>query len=184
MAPFGRRTGAAAALVAVAVAAAIVVLVLRGGSATAHAGAARVGAQAPVFAALSRARGHAVLLTFLDTQARARAGNDPSRAQIPFLKSMAVQNRAAGLRTIIVDTGRASGDALVNFRYDWALPRSIAVVEDGHGAIARAYRVETVPTTVVIDRRGVVRRRWDGFALAAELDFAVRPLVGRREPGS
>jgi hypothetical protein len=41
-----------------------------------------------------------------------------------------------------------------------------------------------VPTTFLIDRHGVVRRRWDGFALAAQLDFAVRPLVGRPQPGS
>jgi len=170
--------------VAAACAAAVAVLVLRGGPATAHTDGARVGAPAPAFAALARDRGHAVLLTFLDTQAQARAGNDPSRAQIPFIKSMATQNRGAGLRTMIVDTGGASPAALVNFTYDWAVPRSVAVVGDTHGAIARAYRVDAVPTTVVIDRRGVVRRRWNGFAAAAELDFAIRPLVGRREPGS
>lgn len=179
-----RRTRAAAVVLAAAVAAAVAVLVLRGGPAKAHAGAARVGAAAPVFAALSGDRGHAVLLTFLDTQAQATVGNDPSRAQIPFLKSMDVQNRGAGLRTIIVDTGGASSSELVNFTYDWAVPRSIAVVGDRRGSVARAYGVGTVPTTFLVDRRGTVRRRWNGFAAAAELDFAIRPLVGRREPGS
>ena len=180
-----RRTRVAAASAVVAAGgAAAVGIVLHGGAAAARAGPAVAGAPAPAFAALDGDRGHAVLLTFLDTQARARAGNDPSRAQIPFIKSMATQNRGAGLRTLIVDTARASADALVNFTYDWAVPRSVAVVRDAHGTIARAYRVATVPTTVLIDRRGVIRRRWDGFAPAAELDFAVRPLVGRREPGS
>jgi hypothetical protein len=179
-----RRTRVVASAVVAAGAAAAAGIVLRGGPATAQAGAARVGAPAPVFAALSGDRGHAVLVTFLDTQAQASVDNDPSRAQIPFIKSMATQNRGAGLRALIVDTGRASPDALVNFTYDWAVPRSVAVVADAHGAIARAYRVDTVPTTVLIDRRGVIRRRWDGFAPAAELDFAIRPVVGRREPGS
>jgi hypothetical protein len=36
-----------------------------------------------------------------------------------------------------------------------------------------------VPTTFLIDVRGGVRRRRDGFVRAADLDFAVRPLVGR-----
>jgi hypothetical protein len=177
------RVAAAAAVVALGGAAGAGIA-LRGRPAAAHSGAAVVGAPAPSFAALSGDRGHAVLLSFLDTQAPARVGNDPSRAQIPFIKSMDAQNRGAGLRTLIVDTGGAGPDALVNFTYDWAVPRSVAVVRDAHGTIARAYCVATVPTTVLIDRRGVIRRRWDGFAPAAELDFAVRPLVGRREPGS
>lgn len=179
-----RRARIAAVLVAAVAAAAAAILVLRGGSANAHAAAGLVGARAPAFAALAGDRGHAVLVSFLDTQAQARVGNDPSRAQIPFLKSMATQNAAAGLRTIIVDTGGASRDALVNFAYDWAVPRSIAVVGDPRGSVARAYGVKSVPTTFLVDRRGTVRRRWVGFAAAAQLDFAVRPLVGRREPGS
>lgn len=184
VAPTRRRTRAAAIVAAAAAAAVAAVLLLRGGPAKAHAGAGVVGAPAPAFAVLSGDRGHAVLLSFLNTQAQARVGNDPSRSQIPFLKSMDVQNRAAGLRTIIVDTGGASAGGLVNFTYDWAVPRSIAVVGDPRRSVARAYGVKTVPTTFLVDRRGIVRRRWNGYAPAAELDFAVRPLVGRREPGS
>jgi hypothetical protein len=183
MAVLGRHTRVAAAAAVVA-AAAVAGLLVHGEAGSRRAGGAIVGRAAPRFAALAGLRGHAVLLTFLDTQAQARAGNDPSRAQISFLKSMETQNQAAGLRTVIVDTGDATRDDLVNFTYDWALPRSIAVAGDPHGSLAWAYGVAKVPTTLLIDRRGVVRRRWDGFAPAAELDFAVRPLVGRREPGS
>jgi peroxiredoxin len=67
----------------------------------------------------------------------------------------------------------------VNFTYDWVLARSIAVAPDPDGALARRYGVTAVPTTFLVDRRGVVRRRWDGFAAAAQLDFAIRPLLGR-----
>jgi hypothetical protein len=151
-------------------------------------GTAMPGHPAPVFTApvarggtfaLARQRSHPVLLAFLDTQAQATTANDPSRAQIPFLKSMNTQNHPYGLRTVVVDTARADRGALVNFAYDWALDPSIVVVDDAHGSIGRAYGVSVVPTTFLIDGHGRVRRRWDGFARAADLDFAARPLVGR-----
>ena len=134
---------------------------------------------------LARQRGHPVLLSFLNTQAEATVSNDPSRAEIVFIKSMNTQNRRSGLRTVIVDAADAAGtsppsrDALVNFTFDWALGPSIAVVGDEDGSLERAYGVTKAPTTFLIDKRGIIRRRWDGFALAAQLDFAIRPLVGR-----
>ena len=134
---------------------------------------------------LANQRGHPVLLSFLNTQAEATAGDDPSRAEIVFIKSMNTQNRRSGLRTVIVDAADAAGtsppsrDALVNFTFDWALGPSIAVVGDEDGSLERAYGVTKAPTTFLIDKRGIIRRRWDGFALAAQLDFAIRPLVGR-----
>lgn len=135
-------------------------------------------------------RGHAVLLSFLNTQAEPSVAGDPSRSQIAFLKSMSTQNRPHGLRTVIVDAAVAAGvpspghDALINFTFDWALGPSIAVVGDADGSIERAYGVTKVPTTLVIDRHGIVRHRWNGFALPAQLDFAIRPLVGRASAGS
>jgi peroxiredoxin len=169
----------------------------RGGSA----GTAAAGRSAPDFSAplageqggtfsLRGERGHAVLLSFLNTQAEASAAGDPSRSQIVVLESMNAQNHPHGLRTVIVDAASVAGvpapgrDALINFTFDWALDPSIAVVGDAGGSIERAYGVTKVPTTLVIDRRGVVRRRWNRYALAAQLDFAIRPLVGRPLVGS
>jgi hypothetical protein len=134
---------------------------------------------------LGSQRGHPVLLSFLNTQAEATAANDPSRAEVVFIKSMNTQNGRYGLRTVIVDAAWAAGasppsrDALVNFTFDWALGPSIAVVGDENGSLERAYGVTKTPTTFLIDKRGIIRRRWNGFALAAQLDFAIRPLVGR-----
>jgi hypothetical protein len=140
---------------------------------------------------LGSQRGHPVLLSFLNTQAEGTAANDPSRAEVVFIKSMNTQNRRYGLRTVIVDAADPAGtsppgrDALVNFTFDWALGPSIAVVGDGDGSLERAYGITNTPTTFLIDNRGIIRRRWDGFALAAQSDFAIRPLVGRSivEPG-
>lgn len=174
--------GAAALLVATGV---VLGFALRGGSGhPVTSGRVVPGTRAPEFSALDADRGHAVLVSFLDTQAQATAANDPSRAQIPFLKSMNTQNRSYGLRTVIVDTARADRNTLVNFTYDWALGRTIAVVGDPGGTLARRYGVTAPPTTFLVDRRGVVRRRWNGFATAVQLDFAVRPLVGRPLAGS
>jgi peroxiredoxin len=135
-------------------------------------------------------RGHAVLLSFLNTQAQASGAGDPSRSQIVFLKSMNRQSHSHGLRTVIVDSAGVAGlpapssDSLINFTFDWALDPSIAVVGDANGSIERAYGVTKLPTTLVIDKQGIVRHRWNGFALAAQLDFALRPLVGRALVGS
>ena len=120
-----------------------------------------------------------MLVTFLDTQEQASASGSPSRSQLVFIKSMDTQSRRAGLRTVIVDTARASADDLVNFRYDWSLSPTIRVLGDPHGALARAYHVVRVPTTVLLDGRGGVVHRWSGFASAAQLDFAVRRATGR-----
>jgi peroxiredoxin len=139
---------------------------------------------------LGSQRGHPVLLSFLNTQAEASAANDPSRAEIVFVKSMNTQNHRYGLRTVIVDAADAAGasppsrDALVNFTFDWGLDSSIAVIGDKNGSLERAYGVTKTPTTFLIDKRGIIRRRWNGFALAAQLDFAIRPLVGRSIFGS
>jgi hypothetical protein len=150
----------------------------------------RIARQAGGTFALSGERGHVVLLCFLNTRAEPSAAGEPSRAQIVFLRSMNTQNHPHGLRTVIVDSAAVAGlrapgnDALINFTFDWALDPSIAVIGDANGAIERAYRITRLPTTLVIDKHGIVRHRWNGFALPAELDFAIRPLVGRALVGS
>jgi peroxiredoxin len=138
---------------------------------------ALLGAVAPEFTrpavrggtvSLARLRGDDVLLSFLNTSAR--AGRDPSRAQVVFLRSMAVQHRR--LRVVIVDTSRASRAALLNYTYDWALPRAISVLRDD-GSLARRYRVRKVPTTFLIGRMGRIAQRWNGFVLPVRLALAI-----------
>jgi peroxiredoxin len=199
--PSARRSAVAGAVLAVALAGIALTIGLRNSDRGPVAPPLRAQHPAPVFTrplaglkagtfSLVSQRGHPVLLSFLNTQAT--AGNDPSRAEIVFIKSMNTQNHPYGLRTVIVDAADAAGasppgrDALANFTFDWALGPSIAVVGDEDGSLERAYGIRTSPTTFLIDKRGIIRRRWDGFALAAQLDFAIRPLVGRSivGPGS
>jgi hypothetical protein len=135
-------------------------------------------------------RGQVVLVSFLDTQAGATKAGDPSRAQVVFLKSMEQQHQTDGLRAVIVDAAgvvgkpEPSSQMLVNYGFDQALPSSIVVMGDQGGTVARAYAVTAVPTTLLIDQHGIVRQRWDRFASAAELDFAITPLLGPSAPSS
>ena len=132
--------------------------------------------------------GHVVLLSFLNSLAQATPEGDPSRAQIVFLRSMQRQHARFGLRVVVVDAaalagaGTPSRNDLVNYTYDWNLDPAIAVLPDD-GTAARRFAVEHAPTTFLIGRDGVVRRRWDGFALAAQLDLAIRRLEGRGPTG-
>lgn len=183
-----RRVVVLVAGTAVAAAVVVVVLVLRSDN-----GAQRrvgVGMRAPAFAetavrggtvSLARLRGHVVLVSFLDIRADTSA-NEPSRAQIVFLRSMHTQHMRFGLRVVVVDTAKQTHDELVNDTYDWSLDPAIAVLGDS-GTLARRFGVQRTPTTFVIGRDGVVRSRWDGFAAAAQLDFALRKLEGRGPAG-
>jgi hypothetical protein len=131
---------------------------------------------------LERLKGRIVLVSFLNT--RAEAGNDPSRAQTVFLRSMETQHARFGLRVIIVDAaelagaGRPSRNELINYTYDWNLDPAIAVI-GADGSRARRFSVRKPPVTFLIARDGSVQERWDGFAGAAQLDFAIRRLEGR-----
>jgi hypothetical protein len=131
---------------------------------------------------LERLKGRIVLVSFLNT--RADTGNDPSRAQTVFLRSMQTQHARFGLRVIIVDAaelagaGKPSRNELINYTYDSNLDPAIAVLADD-GSRARRFSVRRPPVTFLIGREGSVQQRWDGFAGAAELDFALRRLEGR-----
>jgi AhpC/TSA family len=130
---------------------------------------------------LARLRGHVVLLSFVDLRADTNA-NEPSRAQIVFLRSMQTQHATFGLRVVLVDAAKQSRNELVNDTYDWDLDPAIAVLADD-GTLNHRFGVNRLPTTFLVGRRGVVRRRWDGFVPAVQLDFAVRALEGRGPTG-
>jgi hypothetical protein len=95
---------------------------------------------------------------------------------------MQTQHRRFGLRAILVDTAKQSRNELLNDTYDWNLDPEIAVLPDD-GTRAHRFGVREAPTTFLIGRRDVVRKRWNGFASAAQLDFAVRSVEGRSPAG-
>jgi peroxiredoxin len=135
---------------------------------------------------LTNLKGQVVLMSFVNarpTDASLSKG-DTSRSQIVFLKSIEEQYGLNGVLVLIVDATTLSGgqplssEELVNLFYDWNLD-PIPVLMDTHScATAQDYSVFKLPTTILIAPDGRVSHRWDGFASANELAFALQSLVG------
>ena len=124
---------------------------------TCAATAAAVGDLAPDFALpaaaggnvrLSEHRGEVVLLTFWSSRC-AVCG-----AQLAALDELQSTYRSAGLVTLAIsvddDLARAT-------RFAKSHPARFPLLLDRRKDVSRAYRIERLPTTVLIDRRGRVR---------------------------
>ena len=132
---------------------------------------------------LADLEGHAALLAFLNTQADPMTSTrDGSRSQLVFLRSIAQQYGSQGVLVLIVDAShlQAGGgpnlEDLGNFVYNWQLD-TIPVLVDPDGATTQAYEVSQTPTTFLIAADGLIAQRWDGFAAAPLLAFALQPGV-------
>ena len=123
----------------------------------APAAAAAIGELAPDFALpataggnvrLSEHRGEVVLLTFWSSRCAVCA------TQLAALSDLQTTYRSAGLVTLAVsvddDLGRAT-------QFAHAHPVRFPLLLDRRKGVSRAYSIERLPTTVLIDRRGRVR---------------------------
>jgi thiol-disulfide isomerase/thioredoxin len=105
---------------------------------------------------------------------------DPCRAQLPFLDRLAAEHGADGLSVYAIsfDEDRASLE-----RFLEETPVSFAVLWDkGGAALSGRLEVTRLPTTLLVDRRGVVRDVHLGFDRGeeAKLEAAVRRLLAER----
>ncbi len=84
----------------------------------------------------------------------------PCRKALPFLDTLYAEHAAQGLTVIAVnvDEERADADAFLA-RRSLALP----LVFDGRGECPQAFDVQAMPSTYLVDRRGVVRGVRHGF---------------------
>ena len=121
------------------------------------AGAATVGDLAPDFALpataggnvrLSEHRGEVVLLTFWSSRCSVCV------AQLAALGDLQTTYRSAGLVTLAVSVDDDLPRAL---RFARAHPARFPLLLDRRKDVSRGYRIERLPTTVLIDRRGRVR---------------------------
>jgi thiol-disulfide isomerase/thioredoxin len=119
-------------------------------------------------------RGRVVLLDFWATWCA------PCRIVIPKLGALQGRYGAQGLSVLGVSTEDAQDVALYAQRA--AMPYAVAV--DKHAETTRAYGVISLPTVVVIDRRGVVRDVTIGYDSSEDsrLEGLVRTLLAEPVP--
>jgi peroxiredoxin len=132
---------------------ALLAAVLAGNAAS----AATVGDLAPDFALpataggnvrLSEHRGEVVLLTFWSSRCSVCV------AQLAALGDLQTTYRSAGLVTLAVSVDDDLARAL---RFARSHPARFPLLLDKRKEVSRGYRIERLPTTVLIDRRGRVR---------------------------
>ena len=123
----------------------------------APAAAAAIGELAPDFALpataggnvrLSEHRGEVVLLTFWSSRCAVCA------TQLAALSDLQTTYRSAGLVTLAVSVDDDLGRATL---FAHAHPVRFPLLLDRRKGVSRAYSIERLPTTVLIDRRGRVR---------------------------
>lgn len=133
---------------------------------------------------LANLQGQVVVMSFINTQPLDTSLSTPdmSRSQIVFLKSIAQQYAAKGVRVLLVDaTALVQGkqldqSELLTFVHNWDMETIPMLIDDV--SVVQAYGVSQVPTTFVIAPDGRVLQRWDGVATTAHLALAVQSLVG------
>jgi thiol-disulfide isomerase/thioredoxin len=145
-------------------------------------GAAGVGREAPDFALpvvanavstekeetfrLSGLRGRAVLIDFWATWC------EPCRIEAPIVDRVARRWRDRGVAVVGVDTDTpGEGDPR-----SFALSRGLSypIVQDSAGVASRAYRVDELPTLVVVSRTGKIVAVRTGITEDAELERLVQ----------
>jgi thiol-disulfide isomerase/thioredoxin len=99
----------------------------------------------------------------------------PCRQEQPGLNALAAKYAAQGIRFIgvdLLDHDRALARAFVN-----EFKVSYPSLYDDAGTLAAAYQVDSPPSFVFIDQRGVVVNRYPGEASQAKLENLVQTLA-------
>lgn len=128
------------------------------------------GASAHDRISLDALRGNVVILDFWASWCQ------PCRTSIPIVGRVATAHRAAGLVTLSINVESDLPAARVVAAHR-ALEIPVPTLHDPNWEIQSAYGVASLPTLVLIDRTGVVRRVHVGVPDEQWLDEAVRELL-------
>lgn len=136
-----------------------------------HAGGDIVGKPAPDFTLksfkggnvrLAELRGEVVMLNFWATWC------GPCRQEMPLLEKLSQQYKDLGFTLLGINVEEdASG--MEKFLKD--VPVGFTILRDGDNKVARLYGVDGMPSTVVIDRNGVVRYLHRGYKPGEEQQY-------------
>ena len=114
------------------------------------------------------------LVTFLATQPDTAAGQ--SRSQAVEIVSLLTQYESKGLTAEIVDESGGDARSLTNTYYDWQLG-GVHLVADPDRTLAKRYGVTSTPTTLLLDRSGIVVARWNTYTPTAQTAAEVSTAV-------
>ena len=144
-----------------------------------------VGKRAPDFAvtaaangkgkvALSKMRGKVVLVDFWGTFC------EPCKKSFPKLQDLNTKYAASGLRIVGISEDDADEkEAIPGFASTYGAKFAVGWDEDK--SIARSYKPQTMPTSFLIDKNGVVRYAHVGYHDGEELvvEKEIKELLGR-----
>ncbi len=95
----------------------------------------------------------------------------PCREEMPELQKFAAANPAVAFYAVNIQEPAAKVQAFLN-QQGYTMP----VLLDAGGNVAQTYRVTAIPTTVVVDKDGVIKFRRTGPVTDAELAGLIRDL--------
>jgi cytochrome c biogenesis protein CcmG/thiol:disulfide interchange protein DsbE len=122
---------------------------------------------------LKKLRGHVVLVDFWGTFC------EPCKKSFPKLQALSSRYFDRGFRAVGISEDEPDDrDKIPGFAESYGV--KFALAWDGDRSIARAYGPETMPSTFVIDKQGLVRYVHVGFheGEEVELDREVHELLG------
>lgn len=117
---------------------------------------------------LSDLRGQPVLINFWASWC------GPCRVEMPELIEAYRAHRAEGLEIIAVNVQEESAVAQA-FAAEVGMPFQIVI--DPAGDISRRYQVRNLPSSIFIDREGVIRARWMGILNGEQLQKHLREIL-------
>jgi peroxiredoxin len=118
------------------------------------------GGSAPL--GLDKLRGQVVMLNFWASWCA------PCREEFPLLDQMYKKYKALGFTMLGVNVEPDSNDAE---RFIAKTPVSFPIVFDKDSTVSKLYRVEGMPSTVLIDRKGVLRWVHRGYKAGDENEY-------------
>lgn len=167
-------------IAAAAIAVVVVGVYFRGGGDRPGGPAGLVGQQAPSFAVPKLGGGEAGLA---DYRGRIVVMNlwaswcPPCRAEMPDLERLYLAYRSRGVVVLGVDQGESAERTQ---RFAQSLGITYPILLDQDQRYGRVYAALGLPTTLIVDRRGVVVKGFDGALSYEQMTAAVAPVLGTR----
>jgi peroxiredoxin len=98
----------------------------------------------------------------------------PCKAEMPTLVAFYNEHQSDGLMIIAIEAGEAK-DQVQRFAEQYQMP--FAVWLDPQGKAVNAFKNQSLPSSYVIDRSGIVRLMWTGEINREALEKYVTPLL-------